>query len=171
MDLGDLAEGVLTGRFELGLGYDLAPDPRLIMTRARALPPYVLLPAGHKLARRSKVKLSELADEPLALLDLPVSRDYFRGLFAAAGMTPIVRYRSASVETCRALVGRGLAYTLLNLQPKVSTSLDGHEVVSVPLDSDGSALEVVLLTASAGRLTQRAAAVAALCNEVLRQIL
>ena len=171
VDLGDLAEGVLTGRFELGLGYDLAPDPRLIMTPAFALPPYVLLPAGHKLARRSKVKLTELADEPLALLDLPVSRDYFQGLFAAAGVTPTIRYRSGSVETCRALVGRGLAYTVLNLQPKVSTSLDGHEVVSVPLDSDGSALEVVLLTPSAGRLTQRAAAVAALCGEVLRQIL
>ena len=66
VDLGDLAEGVLTGRFELGLGYDLAPDPPLIMTRAFALPPYVLLPAD-KLARRSKVKLTELADEPLAL--------------------------------------------------------------------------------------------------------
>jgi DNA-binding transcriptional LysR family regulator len=171
VDLGDLAEGVLTGRFELGLGYDLAPDPRLIMTPAFALPPYILLPAGHKLARRSKVKLTELADEPLALLDLPVSRDYFQGLFAAAGVTPTIRYRSGSVETCRALVGRGLAYTVLNLQPKVSTSLDGHEVVSVPLDSDGSALEVVLLTPSAGRLTQRAAAMAALCGEVLRQIL
>ncbi len=170
VDLGDLAEGVLTGRFELGLGYDLAPDPRLIMTRAFALPPYVLLPAGHKLARRSKVTLTELAGEPLALLDLPVSRDYFQGLFAAAGVTPTIRYRSGSVETCRALVGRGLAYTVLNLQPKVSMSLDGHAVVSVPLDSDGSALEVVLLTASAGHLTQRAAAVAALCGEVLRQI-
>jgi DNA-binding transcriptional LysR family regulator len=169
VDLGDLAEGVLIGRFELGLGYDLAPDPRLIMTRAFALPPYVLLPAGHKLARRSKIKLTHLADEPLALLDLPVSRDYFQGLFAAAGVTPTVRYRSSSVETCRALVGRGLAYTLLNLHPKVSTSLDGHEVISVPLDSDGSALEVVLLTTSAGRQTQRAAAVAALCSEVLRQ--
>ena len=171
VDLGDLAEGVLTGRWELGLGYDLAPDPRLIMTRGFALPPYVLLPAGHALASRSKVTLTELADEPLALLDLPVSRDYFQGLFAAAGVTPTIRYRSSSVETCRALVGRGLAYTVLNLQPKVSTSLDGHEVVSVPLDSDGSALEVVLLTASAGRLTQRAAAVAARCGEVLRQIL
>jgi DNA-binding transcriptional LysR family regulator len=169
VDLGDLAEGVLAGRFELGLGYDLAPDPRLIMTRVFALPPYVLLPAGHKLARRSKIKLKHLADEPLALLDLPVSRDYFQGLFAAAGVTPTIRYRSGSVETCRALVGRGLAYTLLNLQPKVSTSLDGYEVASVPLEGDGSTMEIVLLTASAGRPTHRAAAVAALCSEVLRQ--
>lgn len=169
VDLGDLAEGVITGRYGLGLGYDIAPDPRLIMTRAFALPPYVLLPAGHKLARRSKIKLTHLVGEPLALLDLPVSRDYFEGLFAAAGIVPDVRYRSSSVETLRALVGRGLACTLLNLQPKVSVSLDGHLVASVPLEDDRSALEVVLLTASAVRPTHRAAAVAALCSEVLRQ--
>jgi DNA-binding transcriptional LysR family regulator len=169
VDLSELAEGVLSGRFELGLGYDLAPAPGLTMTRAFALPPYVLLPAGHKLARRPKIKLAQLAGEPLALLDLPRSRDYFLGLFAAAGVEPEVRYRTGSVETARALVGRGLAYTLLNLQPRVSTSLEGREVTSVPLDQDASALEVVLLTASAARSTHRAAAVGALCSEVLRQ--
>ena len=93
------------------------------------LPPYVLL-AGHKLAGRSKVTLAQLAGEPQALLDLPQSRDYFLVMFAAAGVEPDIRYRS-SVETLRALVGRELAYTLLNLQPAVATSLDGHPVVSL----------------------------------------
>jgi DNA-binding transcriptional LysR family regulator len=167
-DLDDLAEGVLSGRFELGLSYNLAQDRRLKVRRLFALPPYVLLPAGHALAGRRELALSQLAGEPLALLDLPQSRDYFRGLFERAGVTPVVRYRSSSVETCRALVGRGLAYTLLNLQPMVSTSLDGHPVVSVPLASPAAALDVVLLTAAASRPTRRAAAVAELCAELLR---
>ena len=107
--------------------------------------------------------------EPLALLDLPQSREYFLGLFAAAGIEPNVRYRTTSVETARALVGLGLACTLLNLRPKMSTSLDGHEVIPVALAEDGSALDVVMLTAAAGRPTRRAAAVAALCVEVLRR--
>ena len=138
------------------------------MRRLFSLPPYVLLPVGHRLAGHRRLALSQLAGEPLALLDLPQSRDYFRGMFERAGVTPTVRYRSTSVETCRALVGRGLAYTLLNLQPKVPMSLDGHPVVSVPLDSPAAALDVVLLTAASSRPTRRAAAVAELCAELLR---
>jgi len=168
VDLDALAQGVISGRFELGLGYELAPDPRLATSRVFTLPPYVLLPAGHKLAARSKVTLTQLAGEPLALLDLPQSRDYFLGMFAAAAVEPDIRYRSTSVETLRALVGRGLAYTLLNLQPAVATSLDGYPVVSLVLKGGGTPLVVVLVTAAGSRPTRRAAAVAALSVEVLR---
>ncbi len=168
VDLDALAEGVLSGRFELGLGYELAPDPRLVVDRVFTLPPYALLPAGHRFAGRAKIRLAQLADEPLALLDLPQSRDYFRSLFAAAGLEPNIRYRSSSVETLRALVGHGLAYTLLNLQSPVATSLDGQPVVSVALEG-GAPLEVVLVTAAGSRPTRRAAAVAALSAEVLRR--
>jgi hypothetical protein len=65
-------------------------------------------------------------------------------------------------------VGRGLAYTLLNLQSAVATSLDGHPVVSLALKGGGTPLEVVLVTAVGSRPTRRAAAVAALSAEVLR---
>jgi len=169
VDLDRLAQGVISGRFELGLGYELDPDARLVTSRVFTLPPYVLLPARHKLAGRSNVTLSQLAGEPLALLELPQSRDYFLGMFAAAGVDPDIRYRSSSVETLRALVGRGLAYTLLNLQPAVATSLDGHPVVSLALEGGGTPLEVVLVAAAGSRPTRRAAAVAAVSTEVLRR--
>jgi DNA-binding transcriptional LysR family regulator len=169
VDLDALAEGVLSGRFELGLGYELAPDPRLAVQRVLTLPPYALLPAGHRFAGRAQIRLTQLADEPLALLDLPQSRDYFRGMFAAAGVEPNIRYRSSSVETLRALVGHGLAYTLLNLRPAVATSLLGHPVVSLALAESGTPLNVVLVTAAGGRPTRRAAAVAALSADVLRR--
>ncbi len=169
VDLDALAQGVISGRFELGLGYELAPDPRLVTSRVFTLPPYLLLPAGHKLAGRSKVTLAQFAGEPLALLDLPQSRDYFLGMFAAAGVQPDIRYRSSSVETLRALVGRGLAYTLLNLRSAMATSLDGHPVVAVGLEGGGMPLEVVLVTAAGSRPTRRAAAVAAASTEVLRR--
>jgi len=168
VDLDALAEGVLSGRFELGLGYELAPDPQLVADRVHSLPPYALLPAGHRFAGRAQIRLAQLADEPLALLDLPQSRDYFRSMFAAAGLEPNIRYRSSSVETLRALVGHGLAYTLLNLRSVVAMSLDGHPLVSVALEG-GRPLEVVLVTAAGSRPTRRAEAVAALSAEVLRR--
>jgi DNA-binding transcriptional LysR family regulator len=103
----------------------------------------------------------------MVLLDLPHSRDYFQRIFSRAGVTPTVRYRSASVETCRALVGRGLAYTVLNLRPKVSVSLDGHPVAVVPIRDDAPALSVVLITAANARPTRRAQAIAQLCRDRL----
>jgi DNA-binding transcriptional LysR family regulator len=167
-DLAGLAEGILSGRLELGLGYDLAPDPRLSATRIFTLEPYVLVAAAHPLARWGRISLRQLAGEPMILLDLPRSRDYFLGMLAAADVEPNVRYRSSSVETVRALVGRGLGYTLLNLRPKVSTSLDGHELAALGIQDGGAALDAVILTAQGSRPTRRASAVAALCAEVLR---
>jgi hypothetical protein len=57
---------------------------------------------------------------------------------------------------------------VLNLQPKVSVSLDGHPVVAVPIRDDAPALSVVLLTAANTRPTRRAQAIATLCRERLR---
>jgi DNA-binding transcriptional LysR family regulator len=170
VDLDALAQGVISGRFELGLGYQLALDPRLAVSRVSTLPPYLLVPAGHELTRRPQIVLGQLAGEPLALLDLPQSRDYFRGMFTAAGVEPDIRYRSTSVETVRALVGRGLACTLLNLQPATSTTLDGHQVVLLPLADGGTPFDVVLVAPAGGRPTRRSTAVAGLCTEVLRGV-
>jgi DNA-binding transcriptional LysR family regulator len=167
VNLDELAEGIASGRFELGIGYDLIDDDRLTQQPLYSLPPYVLLSGMHRWSKRRSVRLAELAEEPMVLLDLPHSRDYFQGIFSSAGVTPTVRYRSASVETCRALVGRGLGYTVLNLQPKVSVSLDGHPVAAVPIRDDAPALSVVLVTAAKARPTRRAQAIAQLCRERL----
>jgi DNA-binding transcriptional LysR family regulator len=164
VDLADLAEGVANGTFELGIGYDLVDDPRLKRWPLFTLPPYVLVSGSHRLASRDHIDLAELADEPMALLDLPHSRDYFQSVFAAAGVVPQVRFRSTTVETCRALVGRGLAYTVLNLRAAVPMALDGHPVAAVPISGDPPSLTVALLEAVAMRPTRRASIVAELCR-------
>ena len=150
----------------MGIGYDLVDDPRLKRWPLRRVPPYVLVEGSHRLAKRRKVRLADLADEPMALLDLPHSRDYFRQVFADAGVEPVVRYRSTTVETCRALVGRGLAYTVLNLQAAVPMALDGHQVAAIPIADETPALTMVLLNAIAARPTRRAAVVAELCRDL-----
>jgi DNA-binding transcriptional LysR family regulator len=166
VDLADLAEGVANGTFELGIGYDLVDDPRLKRWPLFTLPPYVLVSGSHRLATRDAVDLVELADEPMVLLDLPHSRDYFQSVFAAADVTPNIRYRSTTVETCRALVGRGLAYTILNLHAAVPVALDGHSVAAIPLRGEPPSLTVVLLDALAARPTRRASVIAELCRDL-----
>ena len=82
------------------------------------------------------VDLADLADEPMVLLDLPESRDYFEAMLVDAGVTPQIRYRSASYETVRGLVARGHGYSILNQQPASDGTYDGGTVVAVPIKGD-----------------------------------
>ena len=166
-----LVAGLHSGRYELALGYDLAPHPDLDVEVLCEVAPHVVLPADHRLAKRRKVSLAALADEPLVLLDLPHSREYFARLFEASGVAPEIRHRTLSAELARALVSRGGCYTVLNLRPRNDVSIDGlpYAVVAldVPLPPEESSLRLSLLRLAGSRRTRKAEAVAALCRAVV----
>ena len=162
--LDGLAEGLRHGRLELTLGYDLGHSAGIRHHPLFSVPPHVVLPVGHRAAGRRSVPLTALEGEPLVLLDLPHSRDYFARLFEAAGVVPRVQYRTHSAETARALVARGMGYTVLNLQAAHHVSLEGDPYAVVPLSSplprEESDLRVVLASSEGSRPTRRAQAVA-----------
>jgi DNA-binding transcriptional LysR family regulator len=167
VDLAELVDGVAGGRYELAIGYDLVDDPRLVTTRLCTLRPYVLLPHGHRLVSAGRVELAELVDDPLALLDLPHSRDYFVGLFQSAGLSPTVRFRSTSAQTCRALVARGLAYTILNAPPRDDAGADTHAGIAVEIADEAPSLDVALMRAAGVRPPRRLSAVAELVDDLV----
>ena len=164
VDLAELVEGITNGRLELAIGYDITADPRLETTPLYTLKPYVLLPRTHRLADRRTVRLAELVDEPLALLDLPHSREYFAEVFQSVGLAPSIRFRSTSAETCQALVARGRANTVLNARPPGRGS--DAQVVAVDMAHPAPALDVVLIKAAGVRPTRRMAAVQDMLDEL-----
>jgi DNA-binding transcriptional LysR family regulator len=167
--LDGVAEGLLAGRFELALTYDLGSGAGLVREPLSTVAPHAVLAASHPRAGQRSVRLADLAEEPFALLDLPHSREYFESVFAASGVEPPVRYRTRSTETVRALVGRGLAWGLLNLRPAHEQTVEGLPVVTLPLTGAGPSLTVVLARAATARPTRRADALAALCRDVLTE--
>ena len=162
-----LDKGLADGRFELAVTYDLGLGESIERAELFSIRPHALLPAAHPLASADVVSLAELAGEPFVLLDLPHSRDYFRAAFTTAGVQPRIRYRTHSAETARALVGRGLGWSLLNLRPTNSQSVEGRRVVTVDLADSVPALTVVLAKRRGARLTRRAAAVESVTTRVL----
>jgi DNA-binding transcriptional LysR family regulator len=104
--------------------------------------------------------LTELADEPMVLLDLPDSRDYFESILAKAGVTPRIRYRSASYEAVRGLVARGHGFSILNQMPAHRGTYDGGAVSVVAIRDDLPGLPIVLARLQSVRSTARARAVA-----------
>ena len=118
----ELADGIASGRFELGSATTSRPIRGWRRPRSTRCAPTSLLPASHRLAAASGCRLAELTDEPLALLDLPQSRDYFADLFRSVGPNPTRAVPDDERETCRAMVARGLAYTVLNARPRGEAS-------------------------------------------------
>ncbi|RII12271.1 Hydrogen peroxide-inducible genes activator [Streptomyces sp. YIM 130001] len=163
-----LVQALAAGRVDFALTYHLglsAAQELRSETIARA-PAYVIVAADHPLAGRGSVELSELSAEPLVLLDLPHSRDYFRSLVAATGTAPDVRYRTQSYETVRSLVARGLGYSVLNQRPATSQTYGGGEIAELELRDESPALEVQIASVAGMTQTARARAVMGLLREI-----
>ncbi len=153
-----LKQSLRSGRCELALmyGYDLDDD--IDHVRVGVAAPYVLVGKGHRFARRKKVALKDLADEPMVLLDLPYSGQYFERVVESAGFHPDVRHRTSGFETVRAMVANGQGWSVLNQRPASNTTYDGSEVVTLEISDELAPLEIVLASMKGVRLTARAQA-------------
>ncbi len=152
-DQEQILQGLSSGLIELALTFDLDISDAYDAVHMAELPPFVIVPASHPLAGRKSVKLAELIEEPFILMDLPHTRQYFLSIFYSQRLEPKIRYRSTSFEAVRSLVGNGLGYSLLNLNPRVSLTYDGCEVVRLELQESLRPLNVVLV--SLRRLARR----------------
>lgn len=161
-----LRRQLLQGACEAAVLYDFGLGEEIAAEVLAAAPPYLAVPATHRLARCEGVSLREAADEPMILLDLPYSREYFRSLAEQAGVDPIIRYRSTNYETVRALVARGFGYTILNQRPLADSTYDGGRVAAVPLFDCLPSLPIILASAQGVRLTKRALAFGDVCRQV-----
>jgi flavin reductase (DIM6/NTAB) family NADH-FMN oxidoreductase RutF/DNA-binding transcriptional LysR family regulator len=131
-----IADGLKFGAIDLALIYEWDLGPEITNERLVGLQPYVLLAQNHPLAANLKLSLAQLAREPMILLDALPSGDFFLSLFAEKGLTPLVRYRTASFEMVRGMVGRGLGYSVLVTKPASNVTYDGRALTTRPLLDD-----------------------------------
>lgn len=106
-----------SGEADLVFTYEETLEDRQNFTPLFAAPPYALLSLDDPLAQETSVSLSDLADKPMIMLDLPRTRAYFTSMFDAIGSPPKVVHSTRSTEILRALVSGGHGYTLLNICP------------------------------------------------------
>lgn len=145
-DEAELVNKIRNAELDIALTYEQeAPD--LDFELLALLPTYVLLPAGHGLARSGSLSLRDLSAQPFVLLDLPVSRDYFLSLFRRAGVPLNIVARSEQPETVRSYVASGLGYSLLTARPRSLTALNGGQLAYLPLDDDFPPMKLGMVTA------------------------
>jgi DNA-binding transcriptional LysR family regulator len=149
---------------EVALLYDFGLSGDLKVTPLAELSPYVLLPEGHPLSQASSIALEDLVQEPMALLDLEPSREYFFSLFRARGLEPTIAFRTKSLEMVRGFVGHGLGYSILATKPANSMSYDGRALVARPLSAPAANAKLVLATLASRKLSAIALEFAAHCR-------
>lgn len=162
-----IVEWLRTGRLSVALSYDLELSDDLAFDPLAELPPYALFAAEHPLASRASVSLQELAAEPLVLLDLPLSREYFRELFVAGGLEANVVRRSPHLEVIRSLVANGFGFTILNVPAVNDRALDGHTLRAVPIEGPARPMIIGLVTLRAMRQPRLVEAFCQYCRDAV----
>jgi len=120
-DLAEMRARLAAGEVDLAVTYMRGGEADAAEAAGAFLPlidahPYALVPADSALAERREVALGDLAARPFVLLDLPRTRDYFTGLFRAAGLEFEIAHSTRSPEMLRALVGAGFGVSILNIR-------------------------------------------------------
>ena len=159
-----LQSALLAGELDLVIAYDMDLRPELARTRFASVRPHILLPAGHHLAGRPTVALADVAEEPQILLDAPPSSSNTIAIFERFGVIPNVRYRTATLELTRALVGRGLGWALLTQRPANDRTYEGHRVVIKEIAEPVPDARIVLTWPKEFGLNRRAQAFVDYCR-------
>ncbi|KMW58799.1 Cys regulon transcriptional activator CysB [Candidatus Rhodobacter oscarellae] len=133
LDHAAIIDRLSRAQIDLALSYDLALPPELEFQPLRELPPYAMVGEGHPLANRVQVTLEELADHDMVLLDLPLSTDYFLGVFEQRGLRPVIAERTKDIAVMRSLVANGFGYGIANIRPRADVAPDGRRIHFVPL--------------------------------------
>src|SRR5579875_3011172 len=86
-----LESGLLEGRCEVALMYDVGLHAALVKEPLYSTVPYALFAPEHPLAERARVTLAELAGYDFVALDVAPVLEHQTGLFAHAGVDPQIR--------------------------------------------------------------------------------
>lgn len=137
-------EMVLRGEADACLLYRRQLETDLEAALIRPIQPYAVVSAEHPLAAREAISLAELATEPLILVNPEGSRGVIEALFAEAGVAPSPAWAFSNPETVRAMVARGLGYSVFSGRPASVETFDGGKVAYVSISDPITPNDVVI---------------------------
>jgi DNA-binding transcriptional LysR family regulator len=135
----DILDALGAGEIDIGLtpldvGLIAAPLDAL---RLGPLEPRIFLSRRHPLADRDVLTLADVADQSFAFLDGAGGLELFDEACRAAGVSPRISHRCQQVITLIALIGTGMAMTMLFGEPEPLPQVPApwdDELTSIRLD-------------------------------------
>lgn len=159
-----------SGEIDIALIYGFEIADTFSVEHLARLSPYVLLARDSPLARHPSLSLAQLAREPMVLLEAPPSSEYYLSLFTGIGLHPNIRFRLASFEMVRGMVGHGFGYSLLSTRPASDMTYDGRELTTRPLIDKVAGNPVVLVRRRHDQLEGLADEFARRCREYFARL-
>lgn len=170
-DHASLVDDLRDGRLDIGLMYDLEMPSGVEFEPLVSLPAYVTLPAAHPLAEMTALTPAEIVSEPMVLLDLPVSAQYFLSAFKGLSRQPTIAARAQNMTMLRSLVANGFGLALANVRPRSALSPDGKELAFAPLKSGPRALNLGIASTDPEKKPKVAQAFAEFCRRRITRTL
>lgn len=132
------------GEIDVGIARELREEEGLSVKPLLREPLVLALPTAHPLARRRRLRLAEVAREPLILFpraEVPRLHDLIVSLYRAAGLAPRTTQEAVQFPTILGLVSAGVGIALV---PATVQALRQSGVAYVPLLERGAVTELVL---------------------------
>ena len=114
-DMESMNDELAAGTVDLALTYGRVLREGMQFAPLFDARPWVLLPEGWDIADRPVIRIPDLDDRPMIMLDLPATEVYFREVFKDAGSSLNVSHRTKSSSVLRGLVGADFGYSILNI--------------------------------------------------------
>jgi DNA-binding transcriptional LysR family regulator len=170
-DHANLLPALEDGTLDTAIVYDIglpADVERRVIYKTEVM---AVLGANDSLAEEDDVDLADLATKPLIMLNTAPSTEYTQLMFAQRGLKPNVGAVVPQIDLVRAMVGRGLGYSLLMSRPnQIPVSSEGKGLVTRHLRPRAGQTSVVAVWPKETMLTARALAVIQYAVEVLDAI-
>jgi len=164
----DIFSQLRRAELDIALTYDLDIPADLEFQPLHELPPYVVLGEGHPLANSAELRIADLQDSPMVLLDLPFSGEYFLSFFRDADIKPNIAERTADMSVMRSLVANGFGFSIANIRPLNVLSPDGKKLIFVPLAGELRPMRLGLLRARSENETNTSKAFIEHCAQAVR---
>lgn len=140
----DLLAGMIDGRIDLAITYDLGMDAGFERRKLFDSKPCAIVGHNHPLADAGQVSLADLERYPLILSKEGLSAQHILGLFHRKDLTPNVAHRAASLEIQRSLAAHDEGVGISYASPNNTLSYDGKQLVKLTI-SDPDTPEAVVL--------------------------
>ncbi|WP_262106408.1 LysR family transcriptional regulator [Arthrobacter sp. Marseille-P9274] len=167
-DHADLLPALEDGSLDIAIVYDIGLPAALQRRVVYETEVMAVFAESDPLAGEDDVDLAELTTKPLIMLDTAPSTGYTQLMFAQRGLTPRLGAVVPQIDLVRAMVGRGLGYSLLMSRPnQIPVSTEGLGIVTRRLRPRSGMTSVTAVWPADIRLSTRSRAVVDYAVEVL----
>lgn len=141
-DVLEIFDHLRRGTADVAITYDMYIDDGVRFESFAEIVPQVAVRSDDPLAKKEFIRIPEIADRSMIVLDLPSVETFIRGFLRSGGADPEIGYRVKSPQAMNALVGAGEGFAIFFISPIHAVNADGSLVTFVPLDERSVTLNI-----------------------------